>query len=119
MTIFYGIHMVLAATIKVDFRSMQDVIDCIEAANQQQAGIWGMKKYCTEHSHTCNNNRGRRCHAPLEREHCAQSCLAKRLEAGASHTTANCISFALRGPEVAATNSEALVERLGSMSVDY
>jgi hypothetical protein len=114
MTLICGIQMVLPAHLKpdadteqyeIDSRALQEVVDAIEQCSKGQNWNWGVELYCTRcahRGHTRDRYRGRHCYAPVKCEYCAASSLEKRIRAAKSHTTKNCIFFALRGAEVSA-----------------
>jgi hypothetical protein len=82
-------------------RSLQDVVDNIEAASQHQDWDWGTRPYCSRCSsrnHLHNNTRDYRCTAKVKCLHGAASTWENRKRAAESHATQQCISFALGRP---------------------
>jgi hypothetical protein len=100
MTLIAGVQMVLPSELKPDHGSLQEIVDKIEVASQQQEWGWGSELFCLrcgQYGHTKVDYRGKRCYAKVNCTHCAASWVEKRNQAKGTHMTERCISYAMDG----------------------
>ena len=100
MTTIAAVQLVLPAHLRKPTskrKSLQDVVNAVEAASKNNAWNMGSDKYCFRcgsrgHFENNSDGRGGRCSAPVYCQHCWR---AGRRNAAYNHRTECCISYAL------------------------